>query len=230
MLRAALILLTSAACVHAASMTNSAIWDIFAWPHTTERQERAAWNDLYQKGSYSDLMTQLDSYRASHPQDAEALHLSGLLHWQAGNREESTRRLIQAFRAPGAQRVSAWALAAISATARSQAECVGWIRQAGRDQPPEEVARWLQMPYFSGFCDYPPYRSALELWGLTKLCPAAVPLSVSIPRSRVPAAPDLSDLLEDRGPEGRLRLDRETSSSILGITLETDPETESRRP
>ncbi len=198
-----LMLLLAGAMSARAAGSDTNLWTDFRWP----RAPAAALTTslaLVASQEWSRALSTLEEHLAAHPKEAGALHLTGLLFWQSGNREEATRRLLRAARAPDADRISLWALAALSARARSHAECVGWLRRATRDLPPADIERWLRKPYFADLCDFPPYRDALLDWQLAALCPSSPIVLDRTPRG--PRDQGALDFLEDKGGRDLLRL------------------------
>ena len=197
------------------------LWQDFPWAMTpTSSTELASTLALIATQNWALALTTLNERIAGHPDDGGALHLSGLLFWQAGNREEATRQLVRATRAPDHQSVTIWALAALSSSAHSHAEAVGWIKRAAREVPEAEVGTWLKKAYFSSLCEFPPYRELLDGFHLSGLCPSA---RIVIPRSaHTDAAAPASDFLEQPGPVGSLRLsvqDGEAKGSGLKLAV-----------
>lgn len=181
------------------------LWEEFAWPVSDQDAPAlAAGQAMIRTQNWAQALTLLENRLFEQPADAGALHLAGLLFWQAGNREEATRRLVRASRAPAAQPITLWTLAALSSQARSQAEAVGWIKRASRVTDAAQVETWLRNPHFSGLCEFPPYRELLVALDLRDLCPST-DLSVRYDGRRTD--PDeMRELLDRPGPISSLRL------------------------
>lgn len=220
------LLLLGTVCRAAAISGDYNLWQDFPWK-MTPASDAALADGLAQIATqnWARALTTLNERIATHPDDGGALHLAALLYWQAGNREDATRQLVRANRAPDRQPVTLWALAALSGAAHSHAEAVGWIKRAAKETPAAEIATWLKKPYFSSLCEFPSYRELLEDLHLSDLCPSA---TIVIPRpSRTDAAAPASDILDHPGPVGSLRLSVQDSETRgAGLKLEVPHEEE----
>lgn len=200
-----LILAAAGSELRAAATNGPAPWAVFPWSVTsTGTPVLVDCLALLATNEWSLALTKVEAQLVDHPQDAGALHLSGLLFWYSGNREEATRRLIKATRAPNAQAITLWTLAALSEQAHSQAEAVGWIKRASRGASPEEVEQWLRKPYFASLCEFQPYREMLAALDLSSLCPSR---DLRRFNERADRPEDSTrELLGKEGPQSSLRL------------------------
>ena len=189
------------------------LWEAFDWPGAdTDAPALADGRAMIRTQNWAQALTLLENRLFEAPTDAGALHLAGLLFWQAGNREEATRRLIRSSRAPAAQPITLWTLAALSSQARSQAEAVGWIKRASRVTDAAQVETWLRTPHFSGLCEFPPYRDLLAALDLRDLCPSTdIGLRYD---GRRTDPDDMRDLLDKPGPATSLRLSVQESRPL----------------
>ena len=204
--------LLAAPATHALNAPTN-LWEEFAWPVAdADAPALVDGRAMIRTQNWAQALTLLENRLFEQPTDAGALHLAGLLFWQAGNREEATRRLIRSSRAPAAQPITLWTLAALSSQARSQAEAVGWIKRASRVTDAAQVETWLRKPHFSSLCEFPPYREILAALDLRDLCPST---DISHRYDGRRTDPDeMRDLLDRPGPVSRLRLSVQESPSL----------------
>ncbi len=189
------------------------LWEEFAWPAAdTDAPAVVDARSQIRGQNWAQALTLLENRLFEEPADAGALHLAGLLFWQAGNREEATRRLIRSSRAQATQPITLWTLAALSSQARSQAEAVGWIKRASRATKAEQVESWLRKPHFTGLCEFPPYRDLLAALDLRDLCPSS-DLGLRYDGRRA-ESDDVRDLLDKPGPATSLRLSVQESRPL----------------
>ena len=217
-----ILLLTIAAPSLRADGSASNLWTDFVWPVATTGSTAVIDGlQLIRDQNWAKALTVLESRLFEQPQDAGALHLVGLLFWQAGNREEATRRLVRSTRAPDHQPVTLWALAALSGQARSQAEAVGWIKRASKLSPGAETEQWLRKAYFSNLCEFPPYRELLANLRLSDLCPST---DIAVRYDARRSDPDeMRDLLDRPAPTTSLRLPVQ-EAPVLQLHLPDKPD------
>jgi hypothetical protein len=200
-----LILIATGSALRAAPPGAPEIWRDFTWPATaTGTPVLVDCLALVATNEWSTALARIEAQLISNPQDAGALHLAGLLFWHSGNREEATRRLVKASRAPDARPITLWTLAALSGQARSQAEAVGWIKRAARGTNPAEVEQWLRKPCFADLCEFPPFRELLATLDLSSLCPS---LDIGIYKKNFDSEEDsIQALMRKEGPQPSMRL------------------------
>lgn len=81
------------------------------------------------------------------------MHLQGALYWLHDHPRMAWRSLVRAGASPDTLLFLAW----ISMQEGEHEESIGWLRRALHDQPSEEQARILAMPYFQSLRDDPAY-------------------------------------------------------------------------